>query len=156
MPSSPTAKVPARSIRMPPIAAIRIGVAMRTVAPRKSTMRRVVHQTLRGGPQPTAHSTKIRLRPWITSTSEEGMPIWRCIDERAGLQEREEQRGGDHPERVERREQRDGDALKPKPKREAFDQPVVHAEHLDRARDAGEHAATSITPSTERARETPA
>src|SRR5262249_42936942 len=112
MPSSPTANTPARSERIPPNAANINGAAMRSTA--GTTPRR---------PGPTTHAPPHPRREAHRAQHEDhrealdhgdqrrGHADRALHGQRAGLEESEEQPGGEHRQRIDGAEQRDGDGV---------------------------------------------
>ena len=66
--------------------------------------------------------------------------------ERAGLQQADEQRRRRDRQRLEGAEQRDRHRLEAEAERKALDQPMMDAENLDAAREAGERARRAASP----------
>ena len=103
-----------------------------------------------------AARTNSIVSPSITATSAEGTPICRCIESEPASSRPDEQRGRHDRQRLQRAEQRDRHRLEAEAEREALDQPVMDAENLDAAGEAGERARQKHRAQVSRGKENPA
>src|SRR5262249_52264299 len=138
MPSRPTAKTPARSERMPPSDAKSSGVAIRSAAARSSAATSIGSDLRAAGGQAHRRQDEDHRQSLDDRDQGSGNADGPLHGERPRLEESEEEAGRQDRDRVERAQQRDRHRVEAEAVREAVDQAVMHAEHLDGAGEPGE------------------
>src|SRR5215468_2464932 len=131
MPSRPTANTPARSERMPPSAAKSSGVAIRSAAARSSAAASIASDSRTASGQAHRRQDEDHRQSLDHGDERAGNADGPLHGQRARLEKSEEQSRREDRDRAQRAQQCDRDRIEPETVREAVDQAVVHAEHLD-------------------------